>query len=166
MPERPIDQVVRNIDARLSRVQQILPMLVCKSELHEAIGRAVSQLATRADLAAAAGQLATKIEHAGANAPFSTCTEPVAASAPPAGSDFSESLLAAASEIRAGIHEEGERIRRHFDLIAERLQDSVQRLLEEGIALRGRIDDLHAELEGGCANLDCRPTRTEPEHFG
>ncbi len=38
MDEQPLDQVVRNIDRRLERVEQILPTLATKAELRAEVG--------------------------------------------------------------------------------------------------------------------------------
>ena len=95
--ERPeMERLIRNIDARLERVEQILPTLTtkhelqaAKGELHAAIAEAVAPLATRAEL-----------------------------------------------------REEGERTRRHFDVVAERMHDDVKLSLEGHQRLTERVDDL------------------------
>jgi hypothetical protein len=77
MDERPLDLVVRNIDARLERVEQMLPTLPTRTEMHEAIAQAVAPLATKAEL-----------------------------------------------------REEGERTRRHFDIVAEQMRDDLRLVLD------------------------------------
>jgi len=58
MQPEPLEQVVRNVDARLTRVEQILPTLATKVELKEA----VAPLATKVELAEAVAPLATRAE--------------------------------------------------------------------------------------------------------
>jgi hypothetical protein len=58
MDVEPIEAVVRNINIRLEKVEQILPALATKVELDAAI----APLATKAELAAAIAPLATKAE--------------------------------------------------------------------------------------------------------
>ena len=53
-----IDAHLENIDGRLTRLEQILPALASKAELHAAI----ASLATREELRAAIAPLATKEE--------------------------------------------------------------------------------------------------------
>jgi uncharacterized protein YicC (UPF0701 family) len=51
MQPEPLEQVVRNVDARLTRVEQILPTLVTKAEMRAAIAEAIAPLATKTDVA-------------------------------------------------------------------------------------------------------------------
>lgn len=62
MDVQPLEQVIRNVDMRLTRVEQILPTLATKAELHDAIAAAIAPLATKAELAEAIAPLATKAE--------------------------------------------------------------------------------------------------------
>jgi hypothetical protein len=50
MKPHEIEHVVRNIDRRLEQVEQILPTLATREELHAAIQAAVAPLATRAEM--------------------------------------------------------------------------------------------------------------------
>ena len=58
--------MLRNIDARLSRVEQYLPTLATREEMHAAIAAAIAPLATRdemrAAIAVAVAPLATRDE--------------------------------------------------------------------------------------------------------
>jgi hypothetical protein len=56
--DRPIDDRFGNIDDRLERIEQYLPSLATRAELHAAI----APLATRAELHAAIAPLATREE--------------------------------------------------------------------------------------------------------
>jgi len=51
-----LEQLVRKLDARITRMEQLLPSLATKDDLHEA----VAALATRQDLYEAIARLATK----------------------------------------------------------------------------------------------------------
>ena len=121
MERVPLDDVVRNIDRRLTRVEQILPTLTTKTEL----ANAVAQLATKAELAAAIAPLATKVE------------------------------------LTEAVREEGERTRRYFDVVAERLEGHIQLLAEGQVALRERMDEQFAGVRGDIGQLDRRVTRLE-----
>ncbi len=102
-----LEQVVRNIDRRLDRVEQVLPTLATREEMQVAIRAAVAPLATREELRAAIAPLATREELQAAIAPLATREELHAAIAP----------LATKSEMRA---------------LYEDLKDDI-RLLGEGI---------------------------------
>lgn len=68
MPTRSTEQVIKNLDQRLERVQQFLPTLTTKDELRAEVAR----LATKEDLQAAIAPLATKEELRAAIAPLAT----------------------------------------------------------------------------------------------
>ena len=62
MDATSLEDVVRNVDARLTRVEQILPTLATRDELHAAIQEAIAPLATRAELHEAIARLPTREE--------------------------------------------------------------------------------------------------------
>ena len=62
MSESPLEEVVRNVDRRLAVVEQILPTLATREELHAAIAAAIAPLATREELQAAVAPLPTREE--------------------------------------------------------------------------------------------------------
>ncbi len=68
LPPHEMDTMLRNVDLRTTRLEQILPTLATKSDL----AAAVALLATKAELAAAVAPLATKAELAAAIAPLAT----------------------------------------------------------------------------------------------
>lgn len=129
MDPEPLEQVVRNIDFRLTRVEQILPTLATKVELREAIAEAIAPLATKAELrgaiADAIAPLATKVE------------------------------------LRETVREEGERTRRHFDVVAERLEGHIRLIAEAQTMLRERVDRRFEPVEADITGLDRRVTRLE-----
>jgi len=65
-------------------------------------------------------------------------------------------------ETYAAIRDEGERTRRHFDVVAESLRDEIRLGLEGHIASTSRIDTLehrHDRLEGRVSALEAPPPR-------
>jgi hypothetical protein len=93
-----MEMLLRNLDRRMSRVEQILPTLATKAEL----AAAIAPLATKAELAAAIAPLATKAE----------------------------------------VKDEGERSRRHMEVVAESLRDDIRLVAEAVVGLGQRIDRL------------------------
>jgi hypothetical protein len=130
--------LVKNIDARTTRIEQILPTLATREELHAAI----APLATREELRAAVATLATREElHAAialAIAPLATRDEMHVAIAE------AVAPLATRAEMYAAIKEEGERSRRHADVLIEDLRDDNRLILSHLIALSARVDALAA----------------------
>ena len=104
MDAETMEQRINDLDHGVGRVEQILPTLATKADL----------LATKAELEAAI---------AGAIEPLATRAELRAAIEP----------LATRAELRAAIAESEERMRRHFDVVAESLRDDI-RLIAEGLA--------------------------------
>src|SRR5262245_42744045 len=133
--------------------------LATREEMHTAIAAAVAPLATRdemhAAIAAAVAPLATRDEMhtaiAAAIAPLATREELNNAIAP----------LATREEMRAEIREEGERTRRYFDVVAERLETSINLIAEGHTHLDAKIDAVRTDLKADVADLDRRVTRLE-----
>ena len=130
MEQPELEIVVRNLDGRAARIEQILPTLVTKEdlkvaleplptreEMHEAIRKATEPLATRAELEL----LATKVE----------------------------------------MREEGERTRRHFDVVAESLTGDIRLIAEGQVHLQQSFEELRTELKTDIAGLDRRLKRLE-----
>jgi hypothetical protein len=153
MDAQPLEQVVRNIDTRLARVEQILPTLATKAELAEAIAGAIAPLATKAELteaiAEAVAPLATKAELAAAIAPLATKAE------------LNEAIAATKAELRGEIRQEGEHTRRHFDVVAERLEGHIRLLAEGQAAIKDEVAGLRTEFKADIAQLDRRVMRLE-----
>jgi hypothetical protein len=125
-----MESLLRNLDRRTERIEQVLPTMVTKEELQAAIAR----LATKEELQAAIAPLVTKEELRAAIEPLAT---------------------------KAGMREEGERTRRHFDVVAESLRDDIRIIAEGQVALARRVDDVHVQLKRDIAGLDKRVTRLE-----
>ena len=126
---------------------EILTTLATKADL--------VPLATRQELRAATAPLATREEMhaaiAAAIAPLATKAELTAAIAP----------LATRDEMHAALREEGERTRRYFDVVAERLESSINLIAEGHAHLDARIDAVRSELKTDIADLDRRVTQLE-----
>ena len=112
--------------------------MASSSSLVEIDPDVLSTLATKADLA----PLATREEMHAA----------IAAAVAP---------LATREEMRAEIREEGERTRRYFDVVAERLESSINLIAEGHEHLDAKIDAVRDELKADVAALDRRVTRLE-----
>jgi hypothetical protein len=132
MEHRSLQDVVTNIDARLGRVEQFLPTLATKDDL----AAAITPLATKDELAAAIAPLATKAE-------------------------LAAGLADTKAELRADIREEGERTRRHFDVVAERLEGHIRLLAEAQSSTRETCDARHQDVQKELAWLDRRVMRLE-----
>jgi len=132
MEPQPLEEVVRNVDMRLRQVEHILPTLATKAALQAAI----APIATKAELYEAIAE---------AIAPLATKTE----------------LQAANSELREDMRKEGERTRRHFDVVAERLEGHIRLVAEGQVLLQERFDDLRTDLKADIAQLDRRVMRLE-----
>jgi hypothetical protein len=176
---QPLEEVVRNVDMRLRRVEQILPTLATKTELQVAI----APLATNAELLAAIAPLATKEELrvaiAEAIAPLATKEELQAAIAEAIAPlatkvELREAiaeaiaplatraeLLETRSELRDEMRHEGEHTRRHFDVVAERLEGHIRLVAEGQVLLQERFEDLRTDLKADIAQLDRRVMRLE-----
>ena len=112
MDDDMIARQLENLDRRLAAVEQILPTLATKEDLRFGI----APLATKEELRLAVAPLATKEELRLAIAPLATKEELRLAIAP----------LATKEELRA----EGERSRRHMDVVGEALRADIQLLAE------------------------------------
>jgi hypothetical protein len=115
-----IDEHLENIDRRLTRIEQILPSLATKAEFQTlATKDALKTLATKEDLKT----LATKAE-----------LEALATKEDLKTLATKEELktLATKEELR----EEGERSRRHMDVIAESLHADIQLIAEHVVSAR------------------------------
>jgi hypothetical protein len=104
-----LEQVVRNVNDRVTRIEQILPTLATKEDL--------KAFATKEDLKA-----------------FATRDE---------------------------LREEGDRTRRHFDAVAERLEGHIQLISEGQVALQEQFDGFKKEMRSDIAGLDRRLMRLE-----
>jgi hypothetical protein len=100
MDDAVIATHLKNLDRRLSRVEEILPSLATKEDLR--------LLATKEELQA----LATK-----------------------------EELAAQWAELRREIRDEGERSRRHMDVLIEAQRGDIQLLAEHLSVVRSRLAD-------------------------
>ena len=112
----------------------------------ERVEQKLPTLVTKDELQAVVARLATRAELEAAIAPLATRAELEAAIAP----------LATRAEVR----EEGERTRRHFDIVAERLRDDIRLIAEAQVAADAKIDRHHREH----LQLAQRVTTLEMQH--
>jgi alkylhydroperoxidase/carboxymuconolactone decarboxylase family protein YurZ len=126
---------LENLDQRLARVEQFLPTLATKDELREAIAPLATKEELRLAIAEAVAPLATKEELrlaiAEAVAPLATKEELRLA--------IAEAVAPLAT--KAELREEGERSRRHMDIIGEALRGDVQLLAEHLSVVMSRLTD-------------------------
>jgi len=146
MSRMDLEQVVRDTNRRLDRVEQILPTLPTREELDGRIAKlatkeelqaAIAPLATKEELRAAIAPLATKEELRAAVAPLATKEELRAAVAPLATKEelgaVKRDLEALGQRLDARITEESERSRRETRVLFESLKDDI-RIVAEGVA--------------------------------
>lgn len=156
MDARQMESLLRNLDRRTERIEQILPTLATKEESQAAI----APLATKEELRAAIAPLATKEQLRAAIAPLATKKELRAAIAPLATKGELHAAIAPLAT-KAELRQEGERTRRHFDVVAESLRDDIRIVAQGQIALGRRVGDLRLELKQDITGLDKRVTRLE-----
>ncbi|MGE5361844.1 MAG: hypothetical protein ACM3NQ_22740 [Bacteroidales bacterium] len=147
MDSTEAERLLKNLDRRVERIEQYLPTRAGSDELahlatQEKLDATVARLASKEELNAAVARLATKEELAAAIAPLATKEELAAAIAPLA---TKEELAAAVAPLatKEELREEGERTRRHFDVVSEQMRHEV-RLIAEG----------HTVLERRAAQAD------------
>jgi hypothetical protein len=147
MAKRTLEQVVENIDLRLERVEQILPTLATKDELQATennLREDLKAFATKDDLKA----FATKEDLRA----FAT-KEDLKAFA------TKEDLEAFATkeDLRAA----NEETRRHFNVVAERLEGHILLLAEGQVTLQEQMSRGFAQVASQIENLDHRVLRLE-----
>ena len=127
MIDADVKQLVKNLDERLTRVEQFLPTLATKVDLAPlATKAAIALLATKAEVAL----LPTKAElHA-------------VAAAAKADLDAAVAVLATKAELR----EEGEKTRRHMDVVAEHITAQMAMLYESHTRHTERLDGHDARI--------------------
>jgi hypothetical protein len=116
MDDAMIARHLENLDRRLARVEQILPTLPTRDELHGSIAAAVAPLATKEELRLAIAPLVTRQE-------------------------LDDRLAAQSAELRREICDEGERSRRHMDVLIEGQRGDIQLLAEHLSVVMSRLTD-------------------------
>ena len=119
MMNEPLEDTIRNIGERVTRIEQFLPNLATL----EQDDAAIAPLVTQHQLGAAIAPLVTREEMHAA----------IAAAVAP---------LATREEMYAAIAAEGERARRHATTLFEDLRDGNRIILEHLVALSARVDAL------------------------
>jgi len=141
-------EISPEVFATLATKADLAP-LATREDMHAAIAAAIAPLATREEMHAA---IAVAI------APLATREELYAAIAPLATKEELESMR---TELRGEIREEGERTRRYFDVVAERLESAIGVIAEGHAHLDAKIDGVRLELKADISALDRRVTRLE-----
>jgi hypothetical protein len=166
MPRTDTFTLLRNLDHRVSTIEQILPTLATREDVHEivheAVQRATAPLATREEIRA----LATREEmHAAikvATAPLATREEMHAAiKAATAPLATRNELLATRDELCAALRAEGDETRRHFDVVAESIRMDVRVIAERHTYLSERLGTLESGVTRDKARVDERLLRLE-----
>jgi hypothetical protein len=132
MDQQQAADVLRNLDLRTRRMEQILPDLPTREEVRTlvdtSIREAVAPLATRQDLADARQEIAdARLE---------------------AKRDLDEAVarLATKDELRKGLADLRDELRGHMDIWAERIADLVKPVAESTLALEARTDRSREEI--------------------
>jgi uncharacterized coiled-coil DUF342 family protein len=164
MVQRSAEHGVKNIERRLTAVEQILPTLATKTDLEAAvydlrteIQAAIAPLATKADvraeIQAAIAPLAIKAEVTAVKAEVSAVKAEVAA--------LNTEVTAVKAELYAAIRTEGIETRRHFDVVAEGMHADIRMLAEGIVAAQARCDTRHHDVMGTLNEHDRRLTQLE-----
>ena len=124
-----LEQLVRKLDMRVTRIEQLLPTLATKSDLQEAVAR----LATKEELREAVAKLATKEELREAVAKLATKEELRAEVA----------KLATKDEMKAGFED----AKRYALILVEATRDEIRMLAEHILAMREQLDRMNHRLE-------------------
>ena len=147
MEQHEIEAHIKNIANRTERIEQILPTLATKADLEaiadrtKRIEQILPTLATKEDLKAYATKEDLKA--------YAT----------------KEDLKAYPTrhEVKTMIQEDGERTRRHFDVVAEEIKASVEKIAEGHGVLGARIEGVRAELKTDLDKHERRIARLEVE---
>jgi hypothetical protein len=145
--EQPkLETVVRNLDGRVARIEQILPTLVTKEDLKAALAplptRDKMHEAIRSAIQKAVEPLPTRDEmHEAIEKTIQKAVDPLAT--------------------KVEVRDEGQRTRRHFDVVAESLRGDIQLIAEGQVALQLRFEELRTELKSDIGGLDRRLMRLE-----
>jgi hypothetical protein len=140
MDQHEIETHIKKIAARTERIEQILPTLATKEDFQQfATKDDLKVYATKEDLKAFATKEDLKA--------FAT----------------KEDLKAypTRNEVKTMIEVEGERTRRHFDVVAEDMKASIEKIAEGHEVLGARIEGVRAELKTDLAKHDRRIKRLE-----
>ena len=151
MEQPELQTVVENLDGRVARIEQILPTLVTKEDLKLALAPLPTREEMREAIRKAVEPLPTRDEmHEAINTAIQKAVQPLA----------TRSELAPLAT-KAEVREEGERTRRHFDVVAESLKGDIQLIAEGQVHLQQRFDNLRTEPKTDIAGLDRRLMRLE-----
>ena len=143
----------------MSRIEQVLPTLATGERMEAAIQAAVTPLVTSVEfdaaIQAAVASLVTRVE---LDAAIQAAVAPLATRV-----EVEAAIQAAVAPLatRAEVREEGERTRRHFDMVAESMRDDIRIVAEGHVALHQRLEEVRRKAKERDASLDKRVTRLE-----
>jgi cobalamin-dependent methionine synthase I len=128
----------------------------------EEMNAGFAKVPTREEMNAAFANVPTREEINAAFANVPTREEMNAAFANvPTHQQMNAALAMMRDEMVHMMRDEGDRTRRHFDVVTENLRDDIRLLAEGQVALHQRVDSLHTELKADIAALDRRVMRLE-----
>jgi hypothetical protein len=134
MDQAEIETLIKNIDARTKRIEQLLPTFATKDDL--------SAFATKDDLKAFAAH---------ADLTFATKDDLKAFAT------HADLTFATKNDVR----EEGERTRRHFDTVAEKMKNDIALVAEGHKATRVYVDGQLADARATLESYDKRIMKLE-----
>jgi len=179
MDQQHAGEVLRNLDLRTKRMEQLLPGLPTREEMqaaiqaavaplptreevHAAIDAAVTPLATKQELADAIAPLATKQELADAIAPLATKQELADAIAPLATKQELAGAIAPLAT-KQELRELRDELRGHMDVWGESLRAELRLYVEAAKAWNEQDLVRYAELKAQIRQLTGRAERSEAE---
>jgi hypothetical protein len=174
MEQHEIEAHIKNIANRTERIEQILPTLATKADLEaiadrtKRIEQILPTLATKEDLKAFASKEDLKAFATKEDLKAFATKEDLKAYATkedlkayPTKEDLK--AYPTRNEVKTMIQEDGERTRRHFDIVAEEIRASVEKIAEGHGVLDARIEGVHAELKTDLDKHERRIARLEVE---
>jgi len=147
MVERSAARGVKNMERRLTAVEQVLPTPATKKDLETAVGD------LRTEIQVAVAPLATKAEVTGVTTDVAALKTDV--------TTLKTEVTALKVELYAAIRAEGVETRRHFDVVAEGMHADFRILAEGFVATEARCDTRHRDVTRTLNEHDRRLTRLE-----
>lgn len=181
MIDDDVRQEFEKVNARLDRIEQFLPTVATKADLERSatkddltgcatkddVARCATKddlEATRREFAAVVETLATKadLERFATKDDLNATRRELGALIETRATKQDLEHFPTSEEVQALVRDEGERTRRHFDVVAESLRDEIHLALEGNMAVTSRIDSLeqsHDRLESRVTTLEAGRSR-------
>jgi uncharacterized protein YicC (UPF0701 family) len=163
MDQQEIETRIKNIDERTTRIEQILPRLATKEDLQgSATKQDLQGFATKQDLQGFATKqdlqgFATKQDLQG----FATKQDLQGFATKQDLQPFATKQDLQPFATKDDVREEGERTRRHFDVVAEAMKEEIGRIAEGHAVVNARVDGVRAEHKADIAGHERRITKLE-----